>query len=177
MPARSSSTRIALSIAAAAKRHPRGARPPRRARQQRGYLEYGQRRGARQAHPREQRVPAFAYRSIFGPVYPASKTALNAMTLAVASELESTEIKVNACSPGFTKTNPNNYAGTETVEERAREAVRLALLDPAVTFSHATSDCSRGDGAFTAHPGECMAARVVQIRHHLRGSRRLTVRA
>jgi NAD(P)-dependent dehydrogenase (short-subunit alcohol dehydrogenase family) len=85
--------------------------------------------------------PAFAHRSIFGPVYPASKTALNAMTLAMAIELESTGIKVNAASPGFTKTNLNGYAGTETVEEGAREAVRLALLGPdgpTGTFSHAT---------------------------------------
>jgi NAD(P)-dependent dehydrogenase (short-subunit alcohol dehydrogenase family) len=74
--------------------------------------------------------PAFASRSIFGPVYPASKTALNAMTVAVAIELESTGIKVNACSPGFVRTNLNNYAGTLTVEEGAREPVRLALLGP-----------------------------------------------
>jgi NAD(P)-dependent dehydrogenase (short-subunit alcohol dehydrogenase family) len=32
--------------------------------------------------------PAFAYRAIFGPVYPASKTALNALTVAMALELE-----------------------------------------------------------------------------------------
>lgn len=84
--------------------------------------------------------PAFAHRSIFGPVYPASKAALNAMTLAMAIELESTGIKVNAASPGFTKTNLNNYEGIETVEEGAREAVRLALLGPdgpTGTFSHA----------------------------------------
>src|ERR1700758_5665945 len=37
--------------------------------------------------------PAYAYRSIFGPVYPASKTALNAITLAMAIELEPTAIK------------------------------------------------------------------------------------
>jgi NAD(P)-dependent dehydrogenase (short-subunit alcohol dehydrogenase family) len=74
--------------------------------------------------------PAFPWRSIFGPVYPASKTALNAMTLAMAIELEPAGIKVNACSPGFTKTNLNNYAGTQTVEEGAREPVRLALLGP-----------------------------------------------
>jgi NAD(P)-dependent dehydrogenase (short-subunit alcohol dehydrogenase family) len=62
------------------------------------------------------------------------------MTLAMAIELESTGIKVNAVSPGFTKTNPNNYAGTETVEEGAREAVRVALLGPdgpTGTFTHA----------------------------------------
>ncbi len=74
--------------------------------------------------------PAFPWRSIFGPVYPASKTALNAITLAMAIELESTGIKVNAISPGFTKTNLNGYAGTETLEQGAAEAVRVALLGP-----------------------------------------------
>jgi NAD(P)-dependent dehydrogenase (short-subunit alcohol dehydrogenase family) len=74
--------------------------------------------------------PAFAYRSIFGPVYPSSKTALNALTVAMAIELENEGIKVNAVSPGFTRTNLNGYAGTETVEEGAREAVRVALLGP-----------------------------------------------
>jgi NAD(P)-dependent dehydrogenase (short-subunit alcohol dehydrogenase family) len=74
--------------------------------------------------------PANPHRAMFGPVYPASKTALNALTLAMAIELESEGIKVNAVSPGFTKTNLNNYEGTETVEEGAREAVRVALLGP-----------------------------------------------
>jgi NAD(P)-dependent dehydrogenase (short-subunit alcohol dehydrogenase family) len=74
--------------------------------------------------------PTFAHRSIFGPVYPASKTALNALTVAMSLELEPEGIKVNAVSPGFTKTNLNGYAGTETVEEGAREAVRVALLGP-----------------------------------------------
>ena len=74
--------------------------------------------------------PAYAYRSIFGPVYPASKTALNAITLAMAIELKSTGIKVNAACPGYTKTNLNNYTGKRTVEEGAREPVRLALLGP-----------------------------------------------
>jgi NAD(P)-dependent dehydrogenase (short-subunit alcohol dehydrogenase family) len=73
---------------------------------------------------------AYAYRSMFGPVYPASKTALNAITLAMAIELESTGIKVNAACPGHTKTNLNSYTGTRTVEEGAREPVRLALLGP-----------------------------------------------
>ncbi|MGI4813386.1 MAG: SDR family oxidoreductase [Janthinobacterium lividum] len=74
--------------------------------------------------------PGFAHRSIFGPVYPASKTALNALTVAMVIELESEGIKVNAVSPGFTKTNLNGYAGHETVEEGAREVVRIALLGP-----------------------------------------------
>src|ERR1700729_886082 len=84
--------------------------------------------------------PAYAHRSVFGPVYPASQTALNALPLAMAIELEPTGIKVNAVSPGFTKTNLNNYAGPETVEEGASEAVRVALLgpdSPTGTFTHA----------------------------------------
>jgi NAD(P)-dependent dehydrogenase (short-subunit alcohol dehydrogenase family) len=74
--------------------------------------------------------PAYQWRSIFGPVYPASKTALNAITLAFAIELEPAGIKVNAVSPGFTKTNLNGYEGTESVEQGAAEAVRVALLGP-----------------------------------------------
>jgi NAD(P)-dependent dehydrogenase (short-subunit alcohol dehydrogenase family) len=84
--------------------------------------------------------PANPQRAVFGPVYPASKAALNALTLAMAIELEPEGIKVNAVSPGFTKTNLNGYAGTETVEEGAAEAVRVALLgadSPTGTFTHA----------------------------------------
>jgi NAD(P)-dependent dehydrogenase (short-subunit alcohol dehydrogenase family) len=85
--------------------------------------------------------PANPFRPLFSPVYPASKTALNALTLAMAIELEETGIKVNAVSPGFTKTALNGYAGTETVEEGAREAVRMALIGPdgpTGGFTHAT---------------------------------------
>jgi len=54
--------------------------------------------------------------------------------------LEPEGIKLNAVSPGFTKTNLNGYASTETVEQGAREAVRVALMGPdgpTGTFSHA----------------------------------------
>ncbi|RWD65752.1 SDR family NAD(P)-dependent oxidoreductase [Mesorhizobium sp.] len=74
--------------------------------------------------------PAFGYRALFGPVYPASKTALNAITLAMMIELESTGIKVNLVSPAYTRTNLNNYGGTESVEDGSREVVRVALLGP-----------------------------------------------
>jgi NAD(P)-dependent dehydrogenase (short-subunit alcohol dehydrogenase family) len=74
--------------------------------------------------------PAFSYRAIFGPVYPASKTALNAVTLAMMVELEPTGIKVNLVSPAFTRTNLNGYAGTESIEDGSREVVRVALLGP-----------------------------------------------
>jgi NAD(P)-dependent dehydrogenase (short-subunit alcohol dehydrogenase family) len=71
---------------------------------------------------------AFHYRAIFGPVYPASKTAMNALIVAMAIELEPEGIKVSAVSPGYTKTALNGFQGTETLEEGAREAVRVALL-------------------------------------------------
>jgi NAD(P)-dependent dehydrogenase (short-subunit alcohol dehydrogenase family) len=74
--------------------------------------------------------PAYPYHKMFGPVYPASKAALNAITLAMMVELESTGIKVNLVSPGFTKTNLNGYEGTQSVEEGSREVVPVALLGP-----------------------------------------------
>jgi len=74
--------------------------------------------------------PAYPYHPNFGPVYPASKAALNAITLAMMIELESTAIKVNLVSPGFTKTNLNGYAGTASVEDGSREVVRVCLLGP-----------------------------------------------
>ena len=69
-------------------------------------------------------------REMFGITYSASKVALNAVTLAFALDLESTGIKVNAAAPGFTVTAMNNFEGRHTVEEAAREPVRLALLGP-----------------------------------------------
>ena len=74
-------------------------------------------------------------------VYQASKVALNAVTQAFAIELEGTGIKVNAACPGFTATAISNFApGAGSVEDAAREPVRLALLDangPTGTFSNA----------------------------------------
>ena len=74
--------------------------------------------------------PSHPYHASYSPVYPASKAALNAITLAMMIELESTGIKVNLVSPGFTKTNLNGYEGTESVESGSREVVRIALLGP-----------------------------------------------
>jgi NAD(P)-dependent dehydrogenase (short-subunit alcohol dehydrogenase family) len=81
--------------------------------------------------------PAFPYRAGFGVVYAASKTALNAITLSFAIELEPTNVKVNAASPGFTATALNNFEGTDTVEQGARNPVRVALEEngPTGTFT------------------------------------------
>jgi NAD(P)-dependent dehydrogenase (short-subunit alcohol dehydrogenase family) len=86
-----------------------------------------------------QSDPASPVRAIQSATYVPSKTALNAITVAFANELQGTSIKVNAFCPGFTATDLNNFRGTRTVEEGAREAVRLALLDadgPTGTFSN-----------------------------------------
>jgi NAD(P)-dependent dehydrogenase (short-subunit alcohol dehydrogenase family) len=74
--------------------------------------------------------PSYPYHAMYGPIYPASKTALNGVTLAIMIELEDTDIKVNLVSPGFTSTNLNNFAGTESIEDGSREVVRVALLGP-----------------------------------------------
>jgi NAD(P)-dependent dehydrogenase (short-subunit alcohol dehydrogenase family) len=66
-------------------------------------------------------------REHFGIVYAASKTALNAVTVAYALELEKENIKVNAVSPGYTATALNNFQGTDSLEEGSREPVRVAL--------------------------------------------------
>ena len=81
--------------------------------------------------------PTNPHRAVFGN-YSASKTALHAITLAFAFALESTGIKVNIASPGLTSTALNNFNGTRSVEEGAREPVRLALIGadgPTGTFS------------------------------------------
>lgn len=71
--------------------------------------------------------PSFPFRGGFGVVYAASKTALNAITLALAIDLESTNISVEAASPGYTATAMNNFEGTDTLEEGSRNIVRAAL--------------------------------------------------
>jgi len=82
---------------------------------------------------------AYPYRAIRSVSYLPSKTALNAVTIQFAAALEDTRIKVNAACPGFTATDLNDFRGTRTVEQGARAAVRLALLDasgPTGTFSN-----------------------------------------
>ena len=81
--------------------------------------------------------PANTHRAMFGN-YSVSKAAAHAVMLAFALALEGTNIKVNAACPGFTATALNNFRGTRSVEEGAREPVRLALIGadgPTGTFS------------------------------------------
>ena len=79
-------------------------------------------------------------REHFGIVYAASKTALNAVTLAFALELEKENIKVVATSPGYTATALNNFQGTDSLEVGSREPVRVALETDGPTGSFTGPD-------------------------------------
>ena len=78
-----------------------------------------------------QSDPHWEYAWLNAIAYPASKAALNMVTVQYAKELAATGIKVNAADPGFTATDLNAHRGTQTVEDGARASVKLALLDDA----------------------------------------------
>lgn len=85
--------------------------------------------------------PKSPFRPGFTPGYAASKAAMHAIAVAFAAELEPQGVKVNVVSPGYTKTALTENQGTDTVEQGAAEAVRLALLGsdaPTIGFTHAT---------------------------------------
>jgi len=60
--------------------------------------------------------------------YSASKAALNMLTVQLAFELRNSGIKVNSAAPGYTATDLNGFAGSDTPAQGAAEVIRLALL-------------------------------------------------
>lgn len=64
----------------------------------------------------------------FFAVYGASKSSVNAFTIALAYELRDTNFKVNSVTPGHTATEFNNYKGFKTVDEGAQPIVKCATL-------------------------------------------------
>jgi len=62
------------------------------------------------------------------PAYRVSKTALNAFTRVLAADLASTGILVNACSPGWVRTDLGGPNAPTTVEQGASTPVWLATL-------------------------------------------------
>ncbi|MFN8299809.1 MAG: SDR family oxidoreductase [Chitinophagales bacterium] len=78
--------------------------------------------------------PTYKYYNHKGAVYLSSKSALNMYTVNLAYELRDTNFKINAVSPGFTKTDFNHHRGTGTVEDAGKRIVKYALIaDDGVT--------------------------------------------
>lgn len=73
--------------------------------------------------------PTHIYYKNKGVVYQSSKAALNMYTLVLAYELRDTPFKVNAVSPGSTKTDFNHNLGTGSVEVAGERIVKYALID------------------------------------------------
>ncbi|MFI7122159.1 SDR family oxidoreductase [Amycolatopsis sp. NPDC049868] len=69
--------------------------------------------------------PAYAYP---GVAYPASKAAVNVLTVQYAKAFPG--IRVNAVEPGYTATDLNGRTGHQTVEEGAEIIVRMASIGP-----------------------------------------------
>ncbi|MET9499892.1 SDR family NAD(P)-dependent oxidoreductase [Streptomyces sp. NPDC006552] len=70
-------------------------------------------------------APAYGYPGI---AYPASKTAVNMLTVQYAKAFP--EIRVNSVEPGFTRTDLNGNTGVQTVAEGAEIIVRMARIGP-----------------------------------------------
>jgi NAD(P)-dependent dehydrogenase (short-subunit alcohol dehydrogenase family) len=63
-----------------------------------------------------------------GVAYPASKSALNMITVQFAKQFPG--MRINAVEPGYTNTDLNGRTGTQTVEEGAEIIVRMAQISP-----------------------------------------------
>jgi NAD(P)-dependent dehydrogenase (short-subunit alcohol dehydrogenase family) len=61
-----------------------------------------------------------------GVAYPASKTAVNMITVQYAKAFPN--MRINAVEPGFTKTDLNGNTGAQTVQEGAEIIVRMAQV-------------------------------------------------
>ncbi|MFJ2651228.1 SDR family oxidoreductase [Streptomyces sp. NPDC087420] len=68
-------------------------------------------------------TPTYGYP---GVAYPASKAAVNMITVQYAKAFP--DIRINAVEPGFTATDLNGHRGTQTVEEGAEIIVRMARI-------------------------------------------------
>ncbi|TYC02971.1 SDR family NAD(P)-dependent oxidoreductase [Micromonospora sp. WP24] len=69
-------------------------------------------------------APAYGYP---GAAYPASKAAVNVVTVQYAKAFP--EMRINAVEPGFTATDLNGRTGTQTVEEGVEIIVRMAQVE------------------------------------------------
>ncbi|HJT04012.1 MAG TPA: SDR family NAD(P)-dependent oxidoreductase [Pseudonocardiaceae bacterium] len=70
-------------------------------------------------------TPAYAYP---GVAYPASKTAVNMITVQYAKAFP--HMRINAVEPGYTRTDLNENTGIQTVQQGAEIIVRMAQVGP-----------------------------------------------
>ncbi|MFG1619738.1 SDR family NAD(P)-dependent oxidoreductase [Nonomuraea wenchangensis] len=70
-------------------------------------------------------TPAYAYP---GVAYPASKAAVNMITVQYAKAFPN--MRINAVEPRYTATDLNGHTGTQTVEQGAEIIVRMAQAGP-----------------------------------------------
>jgi NAD(P)-dependent dehydrogenase (short-subunit alcohol dehydrogenase family) len=63
-----------------------------------------------------------------GVAYPASKSAVNMITVQFSKQFPA--MRINAVEPGYTNTDLNGRTGTQTVEEGARIIVDMAQVSP-----------------------------------------------
>ncbi|KAA8883019.1 SDR family NAD(P)-dependent oxidoreductase [Nocardia colli] len=70
-------------------------------------------------------APAYFYP---GVAYPASKAAVNMVTVQYAKSFP--DMRINAVEPGYTATDLNGHKGTQTVQEGAEIIVRMAQVQP-----------------------------------------------
>ncbi|QES88344.1 SDR family oxidoreductase [Rhizosphaericola mali] len=73
--------------------------------------------------------PNYIYYNYKGAVYLSSKSALNMYTVNLAYELKDTNFKINAVSPGYTKTDFTFNRGVGTVEDAGKRIVKYAIID------------------------------------------------
>ena len=70
-------------------------------------------------------TPAHAYP---GVAYPASKAAVNMLTVQYAKAFP--QMRINCVEPGYTATDLNGHSGTQTVEQGVEIIVRMAQVAP-----------------------------------------------
>ncbi|MET8953927.1 SDR family NAD(P)-dependent oxidoreductase [Streptomyces sp. NPDC004129] len=70
-------------------------------------------------------TPAYGYP---GVAYPASKAAVNMVTVQFAKAFP--DMRINAVEPGYTATDLNRHAGVQSVEQGAEIIVRMAQVGP-----------------------------------------------
>lgn len=73
--------------------------------------------------------PNFVHYKHKGVVYQTSKAALNMYTVVLAYELSDLPFKINAVSPGSTKTDFNRQLGQGSVIDAAKKIVKYAIID------------------------------------------------